>query len=501
LAFGTEHGLSLVVSLGFVFAVTLAQKIFVKKVSRRHLFLNFRFVLIALSTAVASAAVVLISLVGVKGMSIALHFNLVEILSDQFWFVGSPPMPYLGRWSQLLTDRHVVLCFLPTVFAACLLAWILLKFWERPLRIGADWQSLAIFMLFYGIMTGVPLLGIMSRHYVFPLARVVILTGLVLYANVADLPVSLPRFLMPWQKVSRIACVSFATVGIVVATALVAHAAVLGTQLVRHVRSNSNTYSRYLDTRWDTFLAEGTHLIDSKRQRNEVSLWSTYTSVLEWHYGLFDPTGVDYIIHATGKDRWVQYVATFEKTNPEFVQTLTTDFDFEEWLQNERWEFYEALLNNYDLLQRVEHALIWQRKDQPWRPPAEDFQAVPFGADGQSATSPVAAESDRIGIVRVRYQIVNRWHRFPILGNTPRYLALIEGSPRELAISFPPYLSEFRFPVQLPAGKPVTLRFRTDSLVPGATFVPEQVQIKILDWQESQRTIFAREKGKKFVER
>jgi hypothetical protein len=375
------------------------------------------------------------------------------------------------------------------------------KFWERPLRIGADWQALAIFMLFYGIMTGVPLLGIMSRHYVFPLARIVILTGLVLYANGADLPVSLPRFLMPWQKFSRIASVSFATVGFVVAGAVAAHAVVLGTQLVRHARSNSNAYSPYLDTRWDTFLAEGTHLIDSKRKRNEVSLWSTYASVLEMHYGLFNPTGEDYIIHATGKDRWVQYVATFEKTNPEFVQTLTTDFDFEEWLQNERWEFYEALLNNYDLLQRVEHALIWQRKDRPWRSPAEDFQTVPFGAGGQSATLPVAAESDRIGIVRFHYRVLNRWSKLPLIGNTPRYLVLIEGSPRELVVSVPPYSSEFRFPVQLPAGKPVTLRFRTDSLVPGATFVPEQVQIKILDWEPSQRTIFAREKGKKYVER
>jgi hypothetical protein len=113
----------------------------------------------------------------------------------------------------------------------------------------------------------------------------------------------------------------------------------------------------------------------------------------------------------------------------------------------------------------------------------------------------VAAESDRIGIVRFHYRVLNRWSKLPLIGNTPRYLVLIEGSPRELVVSVPPYSSEFRFPVQLPAGKPVTLRFRTDSLVPGATFVPEQVQIKILDWEPSQRTIFAREKGKKYVER
>lgn len=495
LAFGTEHGLSLAISLGFVFAVTLAQKIFLKNTSRGLLFLNFRFILIALSTAIASAALVLIALVGVKGMLVALHFNLVELPADQFWFIGSPPMPYLGAWRQLITDHHLILCFLPTVFAAFALAWILVKSWRRPLRIGTDWQALTILMLFYGMMTGVPLLSTLSRHYVFPLARIVMLTGLVLFANRAD------PLVMPWQKWSRIASVSFAAVGFAAAAALFAHAAGQATQLVRHLRSDSYAYSRFLDSHWDTFMAQGTHLIDFKRKRNELSLWSTYVSLLEWHYGLIHPTPEDYIIHATGKARWDDYVATFEKTNPEFVQTMTNEFDFEEWLQNERWEFYEALLNNYDLPQRVEHALIWQRKDQPWRSPAGNFQTVQLGPDGQSATLPMVAESDRLGVVRVHYRILNRWGALPLLGNTPRYLAFIEGSPRKLAISFPQYDSEFDFPVQLSPGKPVRLRFRTDTLLPGAAFVPERVEIKILDWQPSRKALFAREKFKKFIQR
>jgi hypothetical protein len=67
----------------------------------------------------------------------------------------------------------------------------------------------------------------------------------------------------------------------------------------------------------------------------------------------------------------------------------------------------------------------------------------------------------------------------------------IEGSPRHLTISVSPDESEFQFPVQLQFGKPVRLRFRTDSLLPGVTFQPYQVQFKVLQWQPSQRAIYA----------
>jgi hypothetical protein len=213
--------------------------------------------------------------------------------------------------------------------------------------------------------------------------------------------------------------------------------------------------------------------------------------MLEPHYGIFHPAE-DYIIHTVGPQRWRHYLATFEKTNPEFVQTRTQTFDFQEWQQNERWEFFEAVLDNYSPLQVVGHALIWQRTDEPWRQPAAGFQTVDIDRETHSVGLPLVSGPDRIGVVRVRYRVSNRWAWIPLLGKTPRYLAVIEGSPRNLPVSFPPYESEFQFPVQLQSGKPVTLRFRTDSLLPGAAFEPYEVQVKILEWQSSQSTVYAR---------
>jgi hypothetical protein len=85
----------------------------------------------------------------------------------------------------------------------------------------------------------------------------------------------------------------------------------------------------------------------------------------------------------------------------------------------------------------------------------------------------------------------NRWGWIPILGKMPRYLATIQGTPRNLAVSLPPYLSEFEFPIQLPAGHQVKLHFAVASLLPDVELRIHAVQVKVLDWQPSDASVFA----------
>ena len=488
---GTEHGISLILALVLVTGLPLAQALFGNRAQARIALLNTRFTAIVLATAATAAAFVFWALCGVDGAARAIRYNLVDLPADQFWFFGSPPLPYWSHWHELISDHHVILCLLPYCFAATILGGILLLSWNGPLRLGRDWQALAILMLVYGVLTGIPLLGILSRHYAFPLTRTLALTGLLVFANVPLRRVSYKWVSARWQGWPTIAGLSFAAVCLIAAGALVFNSAVLTTGLIRHLRSGTAAYSRFLSRKWDSFMTEGTSLIDSRRKRSTVSLWSVYSSMLESHYGIFHPAE-DYIIHTVGPDRWRHYLATFQKSNPEFVQTRTQSFDFQEWQQNERWEFFEAVLDNYTPLKVVEHALLWQRTDEPWRQPAAGFQTVELDRASQSAALPLISGPDRIGVVRIRYRVSNRWAWIPLLGKTPRYLALIEGSPRKLPVSFPPYESEFQFPVQLQSGRPLTLRFRTDSLLPGARFEVHEVQVKILDWQSSQWTVYAR---------
>ena len=115
-------------------------------------------------------------------------------------------------------------------------------------------------------------------------------------------------------------------------------------------------------------------------------------------------------------------------------------------------------------------------------------------AESQSVDLPVVTDGpDQIAVVRVRYHIVNPWKWLPILGNTPRYLAVPEGTPRRLPVSFPPYERQFQFPVQIPPGKVVKLQFKTESLLPGVKLEPDQVEVKVLQWRPALRAIYARE--------
>ena len=499
---GTEHGIALALALLIVSGVTVVQSAFSWQRNDRSAWLNVRFTGIALATAaIASTLILLVLCGGWDGSVKALRYNLVELPANQFWFFGSPALPYLRNWRELILNRHVIFSFAPTYFALAAIGWILVKSWNRRLRLGRDWRALAILMLTYGVFTGIPLLAILSRHYVFPMARILALTGLLVFANsglvnstFADkrMPAILRR-LSEGRRWSA-AGIAFVSPCVALAVALAFNSTTSAVALVRHARSGSFAYSRFLDSHWDTFMADSTRLIDSKRKRSEVSLWSVFSALLESHYAIFPPAE-DYIIHAVGPQRWQHYLATFEQTNPEFVQTRTQEYDFQEAQQDEMWEFFEAVLDNYTPLQTVGHGLFWQRTDGPWRQPTTNFQNLKTDKNTNSVVLPLinSPGPDRIGVVRVHYRTFNRWAWMPLLGRTPRFLVGIEGSPRHLTVSIPPDQNQFQFPVQFRSGKPVTLRFLTDSLLPGVAFEPDEVQLKILDWQPAQSAIYARD--------
>ena len=170
---------------------------------------------------------------------------------------------------------------------------------------------------------------------------------------------------------------------------------------------------------------------------------------------------------------------------------MTPQYDFDEWLQDEHWEFYEEVLNNYRPIAQVEHALIWQRGPGSWVYPAETFQELDHqNLIGNVVTLP-AFPDQAVVVVRAYYTVSNKWRKLPLLGVTPRYIAEVEGTPRNNAISFPPDLTVFQFPVKLPAGKPVTLHFRTDSLLPNVSFHVQKVEWKTLNSQAGLSRMFA----------
>ena len=328
---GTEHGLGLALALTLMAVVTVVQPLFGKRktgAARQ----SFIFAIIALGMAAVSAAALLCLLGGVDGAIKAVHYTLVELPADQFWFTTGPPLPYLSAWRQLIFDRHAILCFLPVLFTAGVLAWMVFRFRRHSVQLGKSWQALAGFMLAYGLLSCVAIIGTLSKHYLLPLMRILALVGLLLFAHRAKIAAFRRPAFARW-KGWRLVPIVFILTCVTSAVALTTSSSAVAYKLVRHLRSESPAYNRYFGERWDSFMAQSTALLDSRRTRPKMSLWSPYSALLESHYGIFLPVD-DYIIHSSGAQRWPNYIATFQATDPEFVQTLTQDFDFEEWLQN-----------------------------------------------------------------------------------------------------------------------------------------------------------------------
>lgn len=443
---------------------------------------DLKFLLTVLVTAVAGSAALLVGLCGIRGARAVLQFFLVDLPADKFWYDGSPPNPFLGSWKELITSRHHLFPFLPVIAGAVLLCIFVFRGRAGNQAAGKqmmarDWRLLAMVMLSYGIISSVNLLGMLGIHYTVPLCRVLVLVLLLAALR------SPRRF----STLPDAASYAFAAVCI----AAGAWATVPALAAVKHP-ARPFVYSANLSPAWDQYMADAVKIVDTNRQRpGPLSLWSTYAGLLESRYRIFNPIA-DYMVVEVGAQRRKRYFAEFARIQPEFVQTIAPSyFVYEEWLQNVDWPFYEAVLNNYQIVGQTGHSLLWHRKPEPWGTTVAASEALHVDPACRCIPVPASLNGERVGIVTLRYIIHNPWHRFPLLGMTPRYLLTPEGTPRHIPVSLPPYETVLRFPVEIPAGKSIRLGLETKTLLPGADFEVSSVVLERLRWESSQRAIVA----------
>ena len=137
------------------------------------------------------------------------------------------------------------------------------------------------------------------------------------------------------------------------------------------------------------------------------------------------------------------------------------------------------------MLGAVDHALLWRRKDNPWTSDSPQFSGAPVDRNCRCSVIPAGQGVGRIAVVKVDYEIHNPLQWFPLIGKTPRYFVVPDGSLRRLPISLPPYEPEFMFPIELGDDRPIKLTFQTKSLLPGADFSVTRVRFHILPWESS----------------
>ena len=93
---------------------------------------------------------------------------------------------------------------------------------------------------------------------------------------------------------------------------------------------------------------------------------STYSSGMDVVAGSFNPTGVDYIIHALGDTARANYLHNFQETKPRYITTLREDFtQWETWIRRTNWWFYRDFFNYYQPIAATFYNIIWQRLEKP----------------------------------------------------------------------------------------------------------------------------------------
>jgi hypothetical protein len=415
---------------------------------------------------------------GVAGMRAALNYELRIVPADQFWYFGVPPNAFLTSWRQLVTEHSRVLGYVTISLYVWLLA--LAAVLRTSSRLAAPLATL----LTYGLLSCVSFFGIAAEMYFQPLERALVFT---LLAFLALNGRGLARRLFPRIDADILIGPSMILVGAYGLSVIASYQAFHLPGLLEEWRRSPRMTEPRLSKKWTNYLTTARQLLAEAHVGARPLVWSTYSGLLEGELGEFNPS-FDYMIHALGPANRAAYVRTFHETRPPIVQTIRRRFQFEEWLQNENWEFYEELIRHYQFVGRTEHSLFWKRAEvsipvlyTARLPARESLLTVPLPPLGPAA---------EIAVVEVRYSVVNPWSRVPFVGTWPRYFVQVDPASGRIPVSLPPGRSSFRFAVFRGGSLPLQLAFSSASLLPGAALIAHEVSVQLLSLPQGSEALF-----------
>ncbi|HZS04865.1 MAG TPA: hypothetical protein VFD58_08535 [Blastocatellia bacterium] len=493
----TEHGIALIASFTAVGGFVMAGSILSRRSLKTHGGGNLSpgFYLTTLFSAACGIVLVYLVFCGYRGGVQALKYNLIDVPSDQFWYFGVPPNDFA---SSLLDYPGAT--WRGTLLIIAVLFWLghcligILRLRAESVTVEAVTVT---HMLFYGLLSCASSLGMLDKGYFFPLIRIVMLIVLML-AFRKNWPEKAISYIRLQSRPLRSGLLTLLTAFILISFGSLCW--IFLSKMPGELKINPGKPLPQFSAQWDKYLTQTTaaidRLSDQKGGDSNPVIWSTYSGLLEDHYHVFHPAE-DYIIHALGPERRKRYLETFRLTRPEIVQTVRRSLfiayaknrDYEQWLQNTSWDFYEEVLSNYEILSVSDMFFTWKRTAYPWVSPDQHFDEFPLspGVDSLQIPAQYAADQPGILVVRLRYRTNNPWRKIPVLGSLPRYLVIPENAVKTLPISAAPYASEIRFPLLLKPGTAPQLKFQTRSPVPGADFTVESIAFKRLPLKDNQR--------------
>jgi hypothetical protein len=426
----------------------------------------------------------LVLLVAGRGTFGVLNYNFRAVPMDQYWYFGAPPNVFISSWARF---PGILVHVWPVGLAVALILIAVGVCLTRVARApepetARRSDALALFAV-YGLVSCASLLGIVAAAYVQPCWRTLIILGLLGLTSAGDSAArragaNTPAAVPVWMPVAALAAAVWMFVATPSAWPILKSAPhVVNEHLIHHTAFGVAGI-------WpETMHADEAVVASHTTPTGKLpSIWSTYSGWLEARYGLFHPS-FDYIIHALGPANRAEYLARFRATTPQLVQTvLPTYGQYEPWIEQTSWDFYEDLLRRYTIVQRTPWSLFWERQAADASPnqligePTVDpgTQIAALGPVPPSPGMPVTLMT-----VEVEYQARNPLGRIPLVGSNPRFLVGITGGLPHNPVTLDPYVAKARFPLVAAPGATPTFAFRTFSLLPGAALEVRHIRV----WQ------------------
>ena|GEM_PF-396050 len=425
----------------------------------------------------------------------ALRFHLTEARPDQFWYFGAWPGGFHESILGVVTERHGAWGF-GGVLLAVLAAFLLRRRTDRRLKAAVT------FLLTYGLLSTVSILGYIKKEYFHALSWVLLLVfvTLLLQPTIDWVRENLRREVLE-ETTLRSKRGLIAVVAVLGLSVLAAH-------LIFHfcLSAYENTdraiaIARKADERTSGMTTLGVTLDEAWAEHREAliryvalpgtgpigqraaDIWSTYSSIPEAELGIFNPAS-DYIIHALGPERRAAYAAAFDETRPPVIRTLNNKTPYEYWLTSTHWDMYRLLLANYEFREQDSKGAIWTRRRTPWTRPDDIWHGELPITDGRTFTLPTFPEGRYVLELAVDYAIDNPWNGIPVARDLPRYVIMADvtdGPVRPTYVSFAPYYDRMNFPLFLDyRGTVPSFEAQVRSMLPGATLTLERVRYRLV---------------------
>lgn len=386
-----------------------------------------------------------------------LKFYLIDIPTDQYWFIGAPPNWFLpDNWQVLYKDK-IYLAFGVLLALSCVIT-------GKALRRNSPLALFHLYLLVFASFGLISQLSYLAPTNLHPQYRALLILLLAEVATSAQTELRNKRF------VYMLIFLAFSV-------------KLKGGHMDEPLTLAPTGHKEFLSEYW-------TNQVKAVRlATGDGALWSSYAGLTEASLGRFHPS-TDYIIHSLGPAARKQYVEDFSRVNPTAVRLDNVwGWDYGHWLLNTRWDIYSKVFAGYRLAFHDKWVTLWVHDTALPTRSTISSQTL-MRADGCLQIRKPLSSPPEILEATIDYQTRNAFDRLPIIGKSPHFLLDIRSDGTlKTSVPLPPtpdYSGHLIFPV-IAQGNMTTLCPRTASILPGAKLEVKSILINAPLLSESAR--------------